>query len=103
MASCQTLKSRNEDDDITATSTLNPSSWYIGLSVMNDQEEGALANDRRRATTSDQGRVLGNDQLAAVLLFQRHSFVERGDGALRLVVGRRLGGDALQPEAGSGH
>ena len=35
--------------------------------------------------------------------FERHGVVQRDDGALGLVVGRRLGGDALQPEAGRGH
>src|SRR5579864_2752701 len=46
---------------------------------------------------------LGNHQLAATFLFQRHGLVKGGDGALGLRVGRRLGGDALQPQAGSGH
>ena len=49
------------------------------------------------------GEPLGNDQFAAVLLFQRHGMIQRDDSAFGLGVGRRLGGDALQPEAGRGH
>ena len=40
---------------------------------------------------------LSDDQLATVLLLQFHSLVEGDDGALHLVVGGWLGGDALQP------
>src|SRR4051812_42067544 len=47
--------------------------------------------------------LLSNYQFAAMLLFQRHGMFEGGDRALRLVVRWRLGSDALQPEAGSGH
>ena len=45
---------------------------------------------------------LGDDQFAALRLFQRHGAFERADGHRGLVVGRRLGGDALQPQAGRG-
>ena len=34
------------------------------------------------------------------LLFERHGAFQSADGDRRLVVGRRLGGDALQPQAG---
>src|ERR1035441_5645890 len=46
---------------------------------------------------------LRDDQLTALLLFERHGAFERADGDRRLVVGRRFGGDALQPEARSRH
>ena len=44
----------------------------------------------------------GDDQLAALDFFQRHGAFERVDGHGGLLVGRRLGGDALQPQAGRG-
>src|SRR6478752_3484518 len=47
--------------------------------------------------------VLGYNQLAAVLFFQRHGMVQRDDGALGLGVGWRSRGYALQPESGRGH
>jgi len=40
---------------------------------------------------------LGNHQLAAILFFQSHGLIESHDGALRLLVRRRLSSDALQP------
>src|SRR5437868_14155366 len=45
--------------------------------------------------------ALGNYQRAALLFLQRHGLVEGDNGALRLIVGGRLGGDPLQPQAGS--
>src|SRR5713101_7397926 len=49
------------------------------------------------------GGPLGNNEFAAVLFFQCHGTIQRDDGALGLVVRRRLGGDALKPEARRGH
>src|SRR5471030_1727302 len=46
---------------------------------------------------------LSDDQLSSLGLFERHSAFQRADGHFRLVVGRRLGGDALQPQARSRH
>ena len=39
---------------------------------------------------------------AALRLFERHGAFQRADGHRGLVVGRGLGGDALQPQAGRG-
>ncbi len=55
-----------------------------------------------RASERIAWRVSGDDQFAALRFFQRHGAFERVDGDRRLVVGRRLGGDALQPQAGRG-
>ena len=60
----------------------------------------------RRAGAENSGKggnPLGNDQFAAPLFFKGHGMIERSDGALGLIVGRRLGSDPLQPEAGRGH
>src|SRR6185369_1199344 len=46
---------------------------------------------------------LCDDQLAALLLFERHGALESTDGNRRLVVGRRFRRDALQPQAGGSH
>src|ERR1039457_1359306 len=46
---------------------------------------------------------LCDDQLAALLLLERHGAFERADGNRRLLVGRGFGGDALQPQAGRRH
>jgi len=43
----------------------------------------------------------GDNQLSALRLFQSHGAFERADGHRRLVVGRRFGGDALEPKAGA--
>jgi hypothetical protein len=45
---------------------------------------------------------LGDDELAALGFFERHGAFQRADGDRGLLVGRRLGGDALQPQAGRG-
>src|ERR1017187_2098690 len=46
--------------------------------------------------------VLGDDELAALGLFEGHGALKGVDGDGRLIVGGRLGGDALEPEAGGG-
>src|SRR5215469_6192656 len=43
---------------------------------------------------------LGDDQLAALRSFEGHGAVERANCHLGLIVGRRLRGNALQPQAG---
>src|SRR5208283_2860686 len=43
---------------------------------------------------------LSDNQFAALRLFQRHGAFQRVYGHGGLLVGRRLGGDALQPQAG---
>ena len=42
----------------------------------------------------------GDDQFAAMLLFQLHGLVQGNNRALHLLVVRLAGGDALQPQAG---
>src|SRR5450432_3972398 len=46
---------------------------------------------------------LGDHQLSALGLFKRHSAFKGADGHRRLVVGRRLGGNALQPQSRGRH
>ena len=66
--------------------------------MTNDQR--GLANDQG-PTTND--GLLGNHQLAAAFFLEGHGLIEGGDGALCHFVRGRLGGDALQPQAGRGH
>src|SRR3954464_1848353 len=46
---------------------------------------------------------LGNHQLTAALLFERHSVVEGNDGTLRLLIGGRFRGNPLQPQSRGSH
>lgn len=50
---------------------------------------------------ANDGQPLSNHQFAAALRFEGHGFVKSDNGALGLIVGWRLGGDALQPQSGS--
>src|SRR5271168_3281314 len=58
-----------------------------------------------RPKTNNQRRILplGNHQLAAALLFERHRLIQRDDRAFGLLIRRGLGRDPLHPQSGSSH
>src|ERR1022692_4870456 len=87
------------------------SSGFLWQVVCDERPERIVHRRLFRAdfqrTTKDErpttGSTLGDDQLAATLLLKRHSLIQSHDGALGLLIGRRLRSDALHPQAGSSH
>src|SRR6516225_7563728 len=54
---------------------------------------------RKWGKVNSRREPLGNHEFAATLLFQLHRLIQRGDGALDLIVRRLLGRNPLQPQA----
>src|SRR4051794_28908529 len=95
-ASCQRRRPLNDD----------------GISILHNHGIRGRPEGQRLTTANDAFPIwvlysrrgpLSDDQFAAALFLERHSLIQRYDRALSLFIGGGLGGDSLQPEAGSGH